>query len=463
MTNDEMTNDEMTSAFRTQQLAFSIPAFSIWHYLAFGIPGEGVAVKRFAMFCLVALPCAAVAQSPDAAVRRIVDSAAFKQATMFIESDYERFVRELVALTEIPAPPFKEAARAKAYLAMLKESGLTDVEIDAEGNAMGVRRGTGGGPMLAVVAHLDTVFPEGTAVKVKREGTRLTAPGIGDNTRGAALMLAVIRAANAARIRTASDILFVGNVGEEGEGDLRGVKFLLQKGKYKDRITQFIAIDGGEQGSLTRGGVGSLRYRVAFKGPGGHSYGAFGLVNPAFAMGNAIAKFARLQVPARPKTTFNVGVVSGGTSINSIPAQVQMDVDMRSESCAELGNVNAAFLALVQEAIAEENAARSTREGRVAADPKRIGDRPCGETPLDAPIVRMATAAVKAFGLTPSYGISSTDSNVPMSMGIPAITIGRGIGGRSHSPDEWTDVSKPGAVQAAQVAMTIILAVAGAQ
>jgi acetylornithine deacetylase/succinyl-diaminopimelate desuccinylase-like protein len=415
------------------------------------------------MFCLVALPCAAVAQSPDAAVRRIVDSAAFKQATMFIESDYERFVRELVALTEIPAPPFKEAARAKAYLAMLKESGLTDVEMDAEGNAIGVRRGTGGGPMLAVVAHLDTVFPEGTAVKVKREGTRLTAPGIGDNTRGAALMLAVIRAANAARIRTASDILFVGNVGEEGEGDLRGVKFLLQKGKYKDRITQFIAIDGGEQGSLTRGGVGSLRYRVAFKGPGGHSYGAFGLVNPAFAMGNAIAKFARLQVPARPKTTFNVGVVSGGTSINSIPAQVQMDVDMRSESCAELGNVNTAFLALVQEAIAEENAARSTREGRVAADPKRIGDRPCGETPLDAPIVRMATAAVKAFGLTPSYGISSTDSNVPMSMGIPAITIGRGIGGRSHSPDEWTDVSKPGAVQAAQVAMTIILAVAGAQ
>jgi acetylornithine deacetylase/succinyl-diaminopimelate desuccinylase-like protein len=415
------------------------------------------------MFCLVALPCAAVAQSPDAAVRRIVDSAAFKQATMFIESDYERFVRELVALTEIPAPPFKEAARAKAYLAMLKESGLTDVEMDAEGNAIGVRRGTGGGPMLAVVAHLDTVFPEGTAVKVKREGTRLTAPGIGDNTRGAALMLAVIRAANAARIRTASDILFVGNVGEEGVGDLRGVKFLLQKGKYKDRITQFIAIDGGEQGSLTRGGVGSLRYRVAFKGPGGHSYGAFGLVNPAFAMGNAIAKFARLQVPARPKTTFNVGVVSGGTSINSIPAQVQMDVDMRSESCAELGNVNAAFLALVQEAIAEENAARSTREGRVAADPKRIGDRPCGETPLDAPIVRMATAAVKAFGLTPSYGISSTDSNVPMSMGIPAITIGRGIGGRSHSPDEWTDVSKPGAVQAAQVAMTIILAVAGAQ
>jgi acetylornithine deacetylase/succinyl-diaminopimelate desuccinylase-like protein len=402
-----------------------------------------------------------VEQAPDPLVHRIRSSAQFAQATSFAEKDYDRFVQELITLTEIPAPPFKEQARAKAYVEMLRREGLSGVELDAEGNAMGVRKGTAPGGMVAVVAHLDTVFPEGTDVKVKRNGTRLSAPGIGDNTRGIALMLAVVRAINAGKFQTTSDLLFVGNVGEEGEGDLRGAKFLLTKGKYKDRITQFIAIDGGDQGNITRGGVGSLRYRVAFKGPGGHSYGAFGLVNPAYAMGTAMARFSKLQVPAQPKTTFNVGVVRGGTSVNSIPASVAMDVDMRSESCAELKKVNEAFLAIVKQAVDEENGARSTREGRIEADPKLIGDRPCGETPASSPIVQATTAVVKAFGLNPSYGISSTDSNVPMNMGIPAVTIGRGPGGRAHSPDEWTDVERRAGVQAIQVAMTVILTVAG--
>ena len=331
-------------------------------------------------------------------VQRIRGSAQFAEASAFIDGDYDRFVNELVALTEIPAPPFKEQARAKVYLEMLRREGLSDVEIDAEGNAMGVRKGTAGGSMVAVLAHLDTVFPEGTDVKIKRQGTRLMAPGVGDNTRGLALMLAVVRAMQAGRFQTTSDVLFVGNVGEEGEGDLRGVKYLLRQGKYKDRIKQFIAIDGGDQSSITNGGVGSLRYRVTFKGPGGHSYGAFGLVNPAFAMGEAIAKFSRMHVPVEPRTTFNVGVVSGGTSVNSIPSEVSMDVDLRSESCAELKKVNDAFLALVRQAVDGENGARSTREGKVEADPKLIGDRPCGETPPTSPIVQTVSAAVKAFG-----------------------------------------------------------------
>jgi tripeptide aminopeptidase len=401
-------------------------------------------------------------ESPATIVQRLRASAPFTQASTFIEGDYDRFVKELVALNEIPAPPFKEQARAKAYLEMLRQQGLSDVEMDAEGNAMGVRKGSGVGPMVAVVAHLDTVFPEGTDVKVKREGTRLAAPGIGDNTRGIALMLAVVRAMQAAKFQTTSDVLFVGNVGEEGEGDLRGVKYLLRQGKYKDRIKQFIAIDGGEQGNITRGGVGSLRYRVLFKGPGGHSYGAFGLVNPAFAMGSAIAKFSRLHVPVEPKTTFNIGVVRGGTSVNSIPSEVSMDVDMRSESCAELKKVNEAFLLVVRQAVDEENGARSTREGKIEADPKLIGDRPCGETPASSPIVETTAAVVKAFGLTPNYSTSSTESNVPMNMGIPAVTIGRGgPGGRAHAPDEWTDVERKGSVEAVKVAMTVILAVAG--
>jgi acetylornithine deacetylase/succinyl-diaminopimelate desuccinylase-like protein len=407
--------------------------------------------------CLLVAPAAS---AQEAAVKPILDSTQFKEASAFIQKDQQRFVKELIALTEIPAPPFKEAERAKAYLGMLRTSGLSDVEMDAEGNVMGLRKGTGSGNIVAVVAHLDTVFPEGTDVKVKREGTKLNAPGVGDNTRGAALMLAVIRAMNAAKFQTADDILFVGNVGEEGEGDLRGVKFLMQKGKYKDRIKEFIAIDGGEQGSITRGGVGSRRYRVTFKGPGGHSYGAFGLVNPAYAMGNAIAKFSRITVPEKPKTTFNVGVVSGGTSVNSIPFEMQMVVDMRSTDCGELKKVDDQFLAIVRESVDEENKARSTREGAITADPQLIGDRPCGETALDSPLVQTTAAVVKAFGLTPSFGISSTDSNIPMSLGIPAVTIGRGPGGRAHALDEWTVVEPKADVQAIQVAMAIILAVA---
>jgi len=403
---------------------------------------------------------AAQTAAPD--VSRTIESADFREAKAFIRTDYDRFVKELIALTEIPAPPFKEERRAAAYLAMLQQHGLSDVERDPEGNVMGVRRGTGGGPMLAVLAHLDTVFPEGTDVKVRREGTRLMAPGIGDDTRALALMLSVIRAMNAAKLATRSDILFVGNVGEEGEGDLRGVKYLLRKGKYKDRIKLFLAIDGGEQGTITRGGVGSKRYRVTFKGPGGHSYGAFGLVNPAYAMAAAIARFSDVQVPASPKTTFNVGVVSGGTSVNSIPAEVSMDVDIRSESCAELAKVDATFLSIVKAAVADENRARSTREGRIDADPRVIGERPCGDTSMEAPILKTAVAVVQSFGLKPSYSISSTDSNIPMSMGIPALTIGRGgPGGRSHSPDEWTDVAAPGVAQSAEVVLAIILAIAG--
>jgi tripeptide aminopeptidase len=428
---------------------------------AYDVPMRG-AVLSVALFAAAAASSAA--QAPDAAVRGLVDGPKFKQAVAFIQADQDRFVRELIALTEIPAPPFKEQARAKAFLEMLRQLGLSDVEMDAEGNVMGLRRGTAaaGGPVLVVNAHLDTVFPEGTDVKVKRQGTRLSAPGIGDDTRGLALLLALVRTLDAATFTTPGDILFVGNVGEEGEGDLRGAKFLLQKGKYKGRIKQMLAIDGGDTASVTRGGVGSMRYRVTFKGPGGHSYGAFGLVNPAFAMGAAIARFGRLEVPSSPKTTYGVGVVRGGTSVNSIPAEVSMDIDLRSESCAELKKVNDAFLAIVRDAVDEENKTRSTREGRIEADPKVIGDRPCGATPGESPIVQATAAAIRAFGEAPSYAISSTDANVPMSMGIPAVTIGRGgPGGRSHSPDEWTDVAPGANIKNVQIVVAILLSVAG--
>ena len=405
----------------------------------------------------------ALAQNAEQTVQSIVSSAAFRDARTALAADHPRFVRELITLTEIPAPPFKEARRAAAYLEMLREAKLTDVETDPEGNVMGVRKGTGNGPMLAVLAHLDTVFPEGTDVKTKLEGTRLHAPGVGDDTGALALMLSVIRAMDAAKVQTPGDILFVGNVGEEGEGDLRGVKYLLQKGKYRDRIKRFISIDGGSQDGIVNGGLGSRRYRVTFKGPGGHSYGAFGLVSPAFALGDAMARFSRLQVPGLPRTTFNVGVVGGGTSVNSIPTEMFMLVDMRSESPDELKKVDEAFQKVVREAVDEENRARSTAEGKIVADVTLIGDRPSGTTATSTYLVQAAAAVARAYGFSPTFEIGSTDANVPIAMGIPAITIGRGAGGRSHSLDEWIDVTKEKNVQAGEVVLATILAAADAK
>jgi len=415
-------------------------------------------------FALVLCVQNAWAQSPDATAQRIINHEKFKAAQTVIDKDYDRFVKEIIQLTEIEAPPFKEEKRAKVYLDMLRQHGLTNVEMDAEGNVMGIRKGRGNGPLLAIAAHLDTVFPEGTDVKVKRSGTVLSAPGIGDDTRSLAVLLSIIRAMDAAKIETTSDILFIGNVGEEGQGDLRGMKYLFQKGPYKDKIKMFMSMEGGSSDRVTNGGVGSKRYRVTFKGPGGHSYGAFGLVNPAYALGNAMAKFSKMKVPSSPKTTYSVGVIGGGTSVNSIPFESWMEVDMRSESRPELDKVAETFIGLMHEAVDEENKARSIAQGKIELKIDLMGDRPSGETPLSTPLIQSVSAAIKAFGMNPSYGMSSTDSNIPISMGIPAITIGAGgRGGRSHSLDEFIDVEKTSAVRGITVSMAILLSVAGLQ
>jgi tripeptide aminopeptidase len=401
--------------------------------------------------------------APDAAVKAVVESAKFKAAVAALDRDHDRIVTDTIQLTEIPSPPFKEDQRGAAYLEMLRRAGLQNVERDEVGNVMGLRPGLGKAPLIAVSAHLDTVFPEGTTVTVKREGTRLSAPGVGDDTRSLAVLLGLIRAMDAAGIRTQSDILFVGNVGEEGLGDLRGMKHLFQKGKYSGRIGMLIAMDGAGAGDeITHVGIGSKRYRATFKGPGGHSYGAFGLVNPAFAMGNAMDKLSRVAVPSSPKTTFNVGVVGGGTSVNSIPFESWMEVDLRSESPAELEKLNETLLGLLNAAVAEENKARSTKQGPVTLDLKLLGDRPSGQTPRNSPIVQTAAAAIRAAGLTPVYSAGSTDSNVPISLGIPAITIDSGAkGDRAHALDEWIDVEKTASLRGIQIALTILLALAG--
>jgi di/tripeptidase len=400
----------------------------------------------------------------DKTVQAIRASGGFKAATANLDREHERIVAETIALTEITAPPFGEEKRARAYMEMLKAHGLTDVEMDAEGNVMGLRRGTGkpGGPVVILAAHLDTVFPIETDVKVRREGTKLLAPGVGDDTHSLAVLLAYVRALDAAKIKTKKDILFVGNVGEEGPGDLRGVRYMFAKGKYKDRVAAFFSMDGVSANRIVYGAVGSRRYRVTFKGPGGHSYGAYGIVNPMAAMGNAIVAMNRIKTPAQPKTTYATSVVGGGTSVNSIPDAIWLEVDMRSESAEELAKLDAQFLALVKDAVEAENAARSTRVGTISADVKQIGDRPTGATREDAEIVQMTAAAVKAAGYTPELGASSTDSNIPISLGIPAVTIGSGgSGGRAHAVDEWIDVAQPEHTKGMQVGLAALLAMAG--
>lgn len=416
----------------------------------------------------------ALAQSPgpaptpagaDARARQLISDPKFRAAVAAFDRDFDRFVAELIKLTEIPAPPFGEGPRAQAYMALLKDVGLESVEMDAEGNVMGLRRGTSRGavPLLAVAAHLDTVFPAGTDVTVKRSGTRLVAPGVGDDTRGLAFLLALIRAMRDARVETGADILFIGNVGEEGPGDLRGVRYLFTKGPWKDRIKRFITVDGGNLDVVTNSGLGSRRFRVTFKGPGGHSWGAFGNVSPAFAMGDAIARLGRVEVPKTPKVSYNVGVVSGGTSVNSIPFETAMEIDMRAVDPAALRDIEAKFRQIVADAVDAENAIRSTRNGKITVDIALIGDRPSGTTAPTTPELQQIAATMRVFDKVPVWETNSTDANMPISLGIPAFAIARNSGhkgGRGHSLDEWTDVEKTQAVKDFEIAAAMILSIA---
>ena len=415
--------------------------------------------------CWIATAAAAWAQDAQSVVDRISNHSAVRNAQQFVDSDHDRVIREIIAINEVAAPPFKESERAKLFAQMLRESGLQGVEIDPEGNVLGLRKGTGSGPLVAIAAHLDTVFPEGTDVRVKREGNRLLGPGVGDNSRSLAVLLSIIRALDEAKVQTTGDILFIGDVGEEGPGDLRGMRYLFQKGRYKDRIRMFVSVDGAGSGSdIVNGALGSRRYHVVFRGPGGHSYGAFGLVNPTYAMAKAIDRLSKISVPSSPRTTYNVGVVGGGTSVNSIPNEVWMDVDLRSESPQQLNKLAEEFIKQMNSAADDENRARSTNQGKISVEAKVIGERPSGITAVDSPIVKLAAAAVNKFGFSPTYSVGSTDSNLPISLGVPAITVDSGgSGGRAHALDEWINVEKTNSVRGINLVMTTLLALSGVQ
>ena len=400
--------------------------------------------------------------TPDETIAAIRADARFTAASAKLAADHARMVEDCITLTQIPAPPFAEEERASAYLSMLRAHGLEEVEQDEIGNVMGLRRGFGNGEILVIAAHLDTVFPAGTDVRVRREGTKLFAPGVSDDTWSLAVNLGFLRALDAAGIRTRHDLLFVGDVGEEGLGDLRGIRHLFTKGRHRARIRGFLTVDSPQVEGIVSGGVGSKRYRVTFQGPGGHSYAAFGLVNPMYAMAEAARGLAAVKVPDSPPTTHCVSVVSGGTSINAIANRVVIEVDLRSASASELAKLDRAFLEIVDLAVAAENAARSTANGAITAEVEPVGDRPAGETPAGSPIRALAAAAVSSEGYRPTFEWSSTDANIPMSLGIPALKIGAGgRGGRAHSLDEWLDVEPTEALRGMRSSLAAILAIAG--
>ena len=404
---------------------------------------------------LFACCAAAAAQTPEA----VLSGPKAVRALDFIRSVEAETIAEQIKTCEIPAPPFKEQERAAFYKQRFTELGLKNVRIDREGSVIGERPGTGSGRTLALAAHLDTVFPEGTDVTVKRDGSVLTGPGIGDNCRGLAVMLAVIRALDDARIETGSSIVFVANVGEEGLGNLRGTRHLLTE-EMPGRITDFIGIDA--QGfDLVEREIGSNRYRVTFSGPGGHSFIDFGRSSAIHALGRAIDKISLLRPPASPKTTFNVGRIEGGTTVNSIAQTASMEVDLRSVSGAELAKIDADFRRAVADALAEENAGRSGGF-QLSVDIKLIGERPVGRQAPDAPIIRTILAADRALGVKSNLTASSTDSGMPNKLGIPAVTIGSG--GRwlgSHSVTESFDMTD--SYRGSQRVLAAVLAVAGAK
>ncbi len=386
---------------------------------------------------IMAIATPAIAQQEAAQIgARLLQDAAVKTALDAVRAAEPQTLEDQIRLCEVEAPPFKEAKRAQLYAQMFKEIGLTNVRIDKEGNVLGEKRGTQARPHLVFSAHLDTVFPEGTNVTVKREGTTLRAPGIGDDCRGLAVVLAVARTMIKGSIQTPGTITFVGTVGEEGLGDLRGVKYLFRDG-LKGQIDRFVSIDGTGLG-ITHIAVGSLRYRVTFKGPGGHSYGAFGMVNPIHALGRAMARVADFEVAREPKTTFNVGRIGGGTSVNAIPFEAWAEVDMRSADAASLQSLDAKFHKAMDDAVADENTRWGSRQ--LSVDKTVVGNRPAGRTASDHPIVAAAVSVTKALGFPVTLDEGSTDANIPMSLGIPAITIdGGGRGSGAHALDETFD------------------------
>jgi tripeptide aminopeptidase len=376
-------------------------------------------------------------------VARLTGSLEVRSAFERFRSQESQFALWQMEATRIAAPPFGEAARGSWLADRFRELGLIDVQVDEVGNVFGIRPGYGR-RFVALSAHIDTVFPAATPLHIRQESSRLYGPGVSDNGAGIAAMLAVASILGSAKISHALPFLFLGNVGEEGEGDLRGMRHVFATPRWRDAIAYNVIVDGAGADTIVAEALGSRRFEVIVRGPGGHSWSDFGAPSPIIVLSRAIEAFSRTQVPASPKTTFNVGVVRGGTSVNSIPESASMRVDLRSTSMSEIDRLERALRVALDQAVVAENRGAAQLSARkpqvVQSEVVEIGNRPAGELASDARLLKVIRAVDAQLGNTAQVQRASTDANIPLSLGREAIAIGGGgSGGGAHTLQEWFD------------------------
>ena len=380
-------------------------------------------------------------------VARISAAPEIRSAFAWLRAQEPQFAHWQLELARIAAPPFAESARAEWMAEKFRELGLDNVHSDDVGNVFGSHPGFGKS-YVALSAHIDTVFPAGTPLNIRQQGTRLYGPGVSDNGAGVTAMLAIAALLRSVRIRHVLPFLFIGNVGEEGEGDLRGMRHIFSTPRWKDSIDYTLVLDGAGADTIVAEALGSRRFEVIVRGPGGHSWSDFGAPNPIMVLARAIQDFAQTPVPSSPKTTFNIGVIRGGTSVNSIPESASMRVDIRSTSMAEMERLERALRQALERAVEKSSPPpeeRSTSQRRplgVSCEIVVIGNRPAGELDSNARLLQVIRAVDAQLGNAAQVQRASTDANVPLSLGREAIAIGGGgAGGGAHTLQEWFDCS----------------------
>ena len=378
-------------------------------------------------------------RSAQQQVARIAELRRVHEAFAWFRSHARQLEDLQLQVTSIAAPPWGEAARSEWLKKHFIELELADVHQDEIGNVFGIRPGSDpSAPYIALSAHLDTVFPPDTAISARRDADKLYGPGISDNSSGIIAQLALAGAMRAAVIPNRAPILFIGDVGEEGEGDLRGMRHIFQQPKWSARIASLVVLDGAGTDTIIAEGLGSRRYEVTIRGHGGHSWSDFGVANPIVGLARVIDRFTRTAVPATPKTTYNIGIISGGTSVNSIPESATMRVDTRSASVEELDRLERALHEAIDEVIPELTARK--RQELLTAEVHVIGNRPAADLPIDSQLLKMVRAVDAQLNNTARIQRASTDANVPLSLGREAIAIGAGgAGGGAHTIHEWYD------------------------
>jgi tripeptide aminopeptidase len=395
---------------------------------------------KLTLICGIFLAMATVsARATDDSIEKLVQDSRCARSLDWIDKNSDWVTQQQIRLTEIPAPQFGEGPRGE-FLKKLFEAGGLKVQTDKLGNVIGTRPGSDSKSIILIVAHLDTVFPAGTDVAVKRHGTRLEAPGISDNGAGLAALAGLARALDESRIHTAKTIVLAGDVGEEGEGNLRGVRALVEA--YGSRLSAVIAVDGASTEHITTQGIASRRFEVTITGPGGHSWSDFGAPNPITALSRGIVKFSAIHIPDQPRSSYNFGLIEGGTSINSIPASAAVKIDLRSEEEAELNRMESALREAMQSGVRDEALTNHAGNDSLQIGFRLLGTRPAGKIPDDAPLVETIRNVDRFLGNRSRLERSSTDANIPLSQGIPAVALGGGgKGSGSHTLAEWYDAA----------------------